>query len=154
MMFHPTDFCEVGAFELEWRWPDSTEVGAHPVRSRIRALTPRAAQHLAHEAIERALERTDAELLAKFDARADAHIVRDRLAALPVISRTKVIVSWNDSRALLTSWQTFVDYWDDFCYPSSDDVTIWAPGSRWTLNYRHSESFDFGFARVNSREHR
>src|SRR5688500_9189501 len=38
--------------------------------------------------------------------------------------RARVYVAWSDELAVETSWGIFPEYWDDFCYPSSDDVTV------------------------------
>ncbi len=38
-----------------------------------------------------------------------------------------VIVSWTEDWAVLTQWRVFAQYWDDFCYPMSDDIVIWPP---------------------------
>ena len=35
-----------------------------------------------------------------------------------------VIVHWDNTTAVETTWEVFAHYWDDFCYPSSDDVDI------------------------------
>ena len=45
--------------------------------------------------------------------------------------------------AICVSWGVFCQYWDDFCYPASDDVTIWPLSEEWFLIYDHSEKFFF-----------
>ena len=54
-----------------------------------------------------------------------------------------VTISWSPECALRTSWQIFTDLWSDFCYPSSDDVTVWPDSERWVLFYHHEEQFEF-----------
>jgi hypothetical protein len=56
----------------------------------------------------------------------------------------QVTVSWDRDTALRTSWEFFTAHWDDFCYPSSDDVLVLPDGARWTLRYHHEEIFYFG----------
>lgn len=68
---------------------------------------------------------------------------RDDLTALPIDDGERVIVSWDPFDALETSWKTFRTYWDDFCYPSSDDVTICPLDERWMLCYHHEGRFAF-----------
>jgi hypothetical protein len=65
------------------------------------------------------------------------------LAALPIAGAQRVIVSWDQDHALETSWLTFRSYWNDFCYPSSDDVTIVPLEGGWTLRYHHWEQFSY-----------
>jgi len=37
-----------------------------------------------------------------------------------------------------------MQYWDDFCYPGSDDVAISPEDDSWLLFYFHEEMFEFG----------
>ena len=41
------------------------------------------------------------------------------------IADQEVIFFWTRAVAVRTRWSIFRKYWDDFCYPSSDDVSIW-----------------------------
>jgi hypothetical protein len=59
----------------------------------------------------------------------------------------EVIVSWLRPDAVLTTSSIFCRYWDDFCYPSSDDVTIWSVHDHWAALYHHSERMYFGICR-------
>lgn len=56
----------------------------------------------------------------------------------------EVVVSWQPDTAVLTQAEIFIKYWEEFCYPSSDDVTIWPENEKWVLQYRHYEQFWFG----------
>jgi hypothetical protein len=56
----------------------------------------------------------------------------------------QVTVSWDREVALRVPWEFFTAQWDDFCYPSSDDVLIIPDGREWALRYHHSEIFYFG----------
>jgi hypothetical protein len=56
----------------------------------------------------------------------------------------RVYVSWDQDSAIETTWSIFTEYWDDFCYPSSDDVTVLPITGGWWLEYRHYEEFKFG----------
>jgi hypothetical protein len=67
--------------------------------------------------------------------------VAERLRGLAPTPGTPVLVSWHDEVAVLTDWELFVAHWDDFCYLSSDDVTVWPPSGEWILCYRHYEVF-------------
>jgi hypothetical protein len=54
-----------------------------------------------------------------------------------------VSIVWGPGCALSTSWEIFIEYWDDFCYPASDDVTIWPDSEDWILFFSHEEQFRF-----------
>jgi len=55
-----------------------------------------------------------------------------------------VVVSWQANLAVRTTWRVFTEYWDSFCYPSSDDVAVWPVSEQWVLAYHHYELFEFG----------
>lgn len=60
----------------------------------------------------------------------------------------QVIVSWDKDTAVVASWGVFCDYWDDFCYAASDDVSAFPVSFDWVLFYQHGERFVFGQKRV------
>jgi len=66
------------------------------------------------------------------------------LASLGIDDSTLVFLSWDPNVALRTPWGIFRDYWDDFCYPASDDLTITPADDSWLLFYFHEEMFEFG----------
>ena len=53
-------------------------------------------------------------------------------------------ISWDDRNCVSCSRDLFVSRWDDFCYPSSDDVLISPQSMNWLLYYFHEEVFYFG----------
>jgi hypothetical protein len=56
-------------------------------------------------------------------------------------------VRWDASTAVRTTWDVFTEYWDDFCYPSSDDVEVFPQSGEWLLLYHHWEQFEWGHRR-------
>lgn len=48
-----------------------------------------------------------------------------------------VIASWSEQEAIYLPFVVFSTYWSSFCYPASDDVTIWPADERWGLSYSH-----------------
>jgi hypothetical protein len=66
------------------------------------------------------------------------------LRQLPVALSDQVIVQWDTSTAVRTTWEVFTRYWDDFCYPSSDDVEVFPQSGKWLLLYHHWEEFEWG----------
>ena len=141
----PSDFIPLEQFSLAWRWTDPAySVLPHSSATAIRPLAPAKAAELASEGRSRCQPHRVAEFDMVVAADSDcADSVRDRLLALGVDPETEVVVSWDADTALLTSWRVLVDHWPDFCYPSSDDVSVWASGESWTLCYRHFQVFEF-----------
>jgi hypothetical protein len=144
--FRIADFAPLDDFPLLWRWtsPSHAQLPVEVLRE-IQALTAAAASAVAPEAASRCAAHATADWSTVITAEAEREDpVRDRLRALPIDLEPQVLVSWDARAAVVTRWRVFVDYWTDFCYPSSDDVTVWAPGESWTLCYRHFETFEFG----------
>lgn len=115
----------------------------------LRPLTPSRAAAL-HPSLTRAcatlhLGVSEASISFRADGTDEGSDARTRgdLAALPIDDGERVIVSWDATDAAETSWKTFRTYWDDFCYPSSDDVTISPLDERWLLCYHHEGRFAF-----------
>jgi len=60
------------------------------------------------------------------------------------VPKCEVIVSWQPDTAVLTNTELFIQYWDDFCYGASDDVSIWPKDKSWVIHYWHEEVFWHG----------
>jgi len=69
--------------------------------------------------------------------------VRSWLRRIQPNAWASVYMSWTKDLAIETSWAIFTEYWDDFCYPSSDDVTVAPVAGTWQVVYHHYEQFDF-----------
>ena len=57
---------------------------------------------------------------------------------------TPVFLSWAPHMAVITSWGILAEYWDDFYYPSSDDLVVWPEHMGWVAFFHHSEFIQFG----------
>ena len=66
------------------------------------------------------------------------------LASLGTEDTTELFLSWDFQTAIKTTWSIFRSYWDDFCYPASDDVGVTPLDDSWLLCYHHEEMFEFG----------
>jgi hypothetical protein len=139
---HPaSDRHALANFPLAWRWLQEThDPLPDDVLDDIQPLSRTAARHIAGEAARRCREGPLGEFTDSFSAEGDhADSVHERLLLLPIPPESRVFVSWASEVAIDTSWRTFRTHWDAFCYPSSDNVTIWTPGEPWTVCYRHFE---------------
>lgn len=63
------------------------------------------------------------------------------------MSSGNIIVSWQPDTAVKTTTDLFVKYWDEFCYPSSDDVSIWPENESWVVHFWHYEKACYGKAK-------
>ena len=54
-----------------------------------------------------------------------------------------IFVSWNRTTCIYISKEIFIKCWDDFCYPSSDDIAIISELTNWVFFYNHIEAGRF-----------
>jgi len=147
----PNDFVPVDHFGLLWRFDasrcdpgDSAQIFAD-----VRVLKPEAIAALWPHADDPALplydgRRTpDIRINAHAESEDSSNVVREALRTLPIPGERRVIVHWEHDTAIETRWTTFCEHWDDFCYPSSDDVTVVPMDRSWVLCYFHWEEFMF-----------
>lgn len=53
--------------------------------------------------------------------------------------KENLFITMNRSTCIYTTKEIFIRYWDDFCYPSSDDITIISELTNWVFFYNHIE---------------
>ena len=142
----PEDITELSAFPLKWRWLDDRYASfSEGERARIQPLRREKAEEmwrLSLESISKdhdlAIDPTGFEGVERVSSTDD---VRPWLAGRLPIGRTPVLVSWTREWAVLTDAELFTARWDDFCYPASDDVSVFAVDVAWVLHYWHEEEF-------------
>lgn len=144
-----SDFRPMDDFPLKCRWTDPrwNELPAYA----LEAIQP-FSDGKARELLQHSLAFSDAsglfeshfERISSIDAPVGSTEVRQWLLARSPVKEQMVIVSWDQHHAALVRWDVFYEYWDDFCYPASDDVTVWPPSEEWALMYLHNEEFVFG----------
>jgi hypothetical protein len=78
---------------------------------------------------------------ARIDAKGDALQVRERLAQLGLCRDARLTVAWEPDLAVTLPAKVFCEFWNDFCYPASDDVVILPAPGGWLLRYHHEEEF-------------
>lgn len=126
-------------FPLAWRWTDSRyAVLPEAVLLQLQPLRPQEAQS-AFERTQSFQQDSGIAHSADVSDKEGCAWLRARHSGLSEI----VTVSWSSDCALRTSWQIFIEHWSDFCYPSSDDVTVWPDSERWVLFYHHYQQFEF-----------
>ena len=125
-------------FPLAWRWTQPSHTVLPPdVLARIRPLSSAEAARV-HQSSRHPHSGAADSCSAEEESRA-----RIWLRRVQPELRAGVFVSWSEDLAVETSWDIFTEYWDDFCYPSSDDVTVVPVAGSWRLIYHHYEQFEF-----------
>lgn len=147
----PLDIVALADLPLKWRWanPDHNALTESESRQ-IRPLSAAAARRVESALIplldlkQQSLAVEMFEEMDTADASGDPRDVRAWLLGKVPTQARDVIVSWDSDVAVLSSIDVFCRYWDDFCYPGSDDVTIWAVTDEWAALYCHWERFIAG----------
>ena len=146
----PTEFVPLAKFGRAWRFtdpkynvlPPAALADLHPI-NQLRAAALFADLKGACESFHSESRDPDTQIDATCE-NDEAHArITEALRALPIAADERIVVSWDRNDAVETSWRTFFTYWDDFCYPSSDDVTIRPLDGAWRLCYHHWERFSF-----------
>ena len=157
--FTRADFQPIGDFALIWRWTQqSHNIFPPEVLAAIHPLTEAKAEELwvvaeqLHKDFD-ALPNVDPSNLSGGPASRNAidtsgddiKLVQDWLHSRPVEDDPDVLIVWRffPGCGVLSKWRTFCQYWDDFCYPASDDVAIWPLYGSWAVVYRHFEVLRF-----------
>jgi hypothetical protein len=143
----PDDLLPLAEFGMRWRWTDPKwNLLDDDALSKIHPLTPGAARRAwetlgdlfdpsgfglnpAHIADQTRMETADP----------DESVVRAFLERATPPRGDETLVLWGPDVAVLTTDRVFQRYWDDFCYPSSDDVLIWQCADAWAAMYWHEE---------------
>ncbi len=124
-------------FPLAWRWLQSShgQLSQHTL-DELRPLDPAAVLALTSK-MASASQTVFSQLTAD-----NADATRQWLQQLGISSQ-RVTVVWAPNVALSLPWLTFCQYWDDFCYPSSDDANIFLACGRLALRWHHYEVFEY-----------
>lgn len=144
-----TDFRSIDSFPLKWRWTDSrwNKLPDDALNS-IQPLSKSKAHGLCQYSLafsnQSGLIESLFENILRMDASDDSSEIRQWLLDRSPELNQAIVVSWDNELAALVNWKVFCEYWDDFCYPSSDDATIFPLSGKWMLFYSHDEYFIFG----------
>ena len=136
-------------FPLAWRWTSPTHAVLSPAE--LAALKPCSSDETAR-IYERSLRFETADGLAPAEFETVLTQSADIsgadgcswLRAQAGDLEEQITVLWQRDIALRTTWELFTTRWDDFCYPSSDDVFVLPDSEKWVLRYHHEDIFFFG----------
>jgi len=144
-------------FPLSWRWMnESYALLPDAVLARIHPLDEEQAAMLFNESLEHCV--ADGLDESKFSlSRIDTSGVLSLKISQWLFDRhndreTEAFVSWQPDTAVKTTWGIFATYWNEFCYPASDDLCVWPESGAWVLLYHHEEQLQFGMRALIDRE--
>lgn len=135
-------------FPLAWRWTDERhDLLPEGALSSIHPFSFAAAHEISQEAIaiERDIntEKTNTLLKKRVIAECGVYGVTDWLLLCHSSGQTPITISWDSTKAVSTTWETFALYWSAFCYAASDDVTVWSEGCGLALSFHHDGVFTY-----------
>jgi hypothetical protein len=137
-----SDTVPMAEFSLGWRFTTRrADRWTVELLERVRPLSPSAALRVESSIGGSYADGTDFAVTFRSDD--PPGDVRQRLRDLPPEVSDRVLVAWDARTALVTDWGVFVEAWDDFCYPASDDVRVVPLTHRWALWYRRYEVIQF-----------
>ncbi len=55
-----------------------------------------------------------------------------------------IIALWEPEIGIALPWTILCHYWPHFCYPGSDDISIFPLAQDWCLLYHHDDFFAYG----------
>jgi len=149
-LFREQDFAESNSFSLAWRWtcPDFWQASEFELQL-IRPLDPAVARKLWIELCQKTFGKVS-DLPAFFSTEiiecqtsGNSTQVAQWLASVWASEPSQVVVFWEPEEAIVTEKDLFSRHWDDFCYPSVDDVVVWPVDGSWVLFFDHEEVFRF-----------
>lgn len=144
-MIEEFDFRPLAEFPLKWRWTDAQwDKLPDDVLQDIKPLSESKALEIARQAYTIYDRGESDEGAMSIGSSGDVTTVRQWLLDRWPDLKEQVVVSWDNQLAVCVSWKTFCLYWDDFCYPSSDDVVVQPLTKNWFLTFNHEEKFFFG----------
>ncbi len=149
------DFKPLEFFKLKWRWDPSNQPEIrpdqlaliHPLRKEISQKAWLASMSLEdnkHEHYTYPNRNLFSKILELNVRDLDYELVKGWIENLPVNHEEFVVVCWDESTAVKTTFQMFIHFWDDFWYPG-DDISIWPLSFEWVLLCWHEEVFYFGY---------
>ncbi|MBB6681199.1 hypothetical protein H4O20_07055 [Aequorivita sp. 609] len=142
-----SEIIDLKEFELNWRWekthnPDISDLEKAQIEPVSEIESKRLNKVIDYFEIEDNLSNDFIEtdwISASSENDEKIDTFRNKLTSILDTWDENVIVTWNRTTALKTTKEIFLKYWDDFCYPSSDDVTIISEETNWVMFYRHFE---------------
>jgi len=149
MKFSKLQIIDIDGFILKWRWTDPKYclVSENDLKQ-ISPLDEDSSKQIWENSLTFVSEETDFSPSNNFFTKIEYidtennNGVRNWLKKK--LPNCQIVVNWQPDSSVLTNTGVFIEYWDDFCYPSSDDVSIWPEDESWILHYWHEDKFWFG----------
>ena len=129
-------------FPLAWRWTKSSSTVLPP--DVLLSLVPLRGEQadLLYSRGENVFPRVTAASTIQHVSE-EFEATREWLATLSFAPGDRVCIVWDRDTGISLPWHTFVAYWDDFCYPASDDAFVFPESGSAALAWNHYEVFEY-----------
>lgn len=134
-------------FAYGWRWTDTDRIKITADHlARIKPLTPDKAEEAwtYSNAFQGEAYRTRFHEMDEYHIDGSGDLVRadavQWLRARLPSDDVQIFISWTEQQAVATVLDTFIRYWDAFCFPV-EDVVIWPSHERWVLLFDYKQRF-------------
>lgn len=78
----------------------------------------------------------------------NAVFIKEWLYGKGISPDKKVYLIWDMETAAIVPFKVLVEYFEDFYYPSSDDLTVFDEGLNWALLFHHADILFWGEGRL------
>ena len=143
------DYIPFHSFSMKWRFTDP-KYNVLPKKElmQVRPLTKKTSFHLHQYTIaffkNFQLDIDQFESIEKLETPYENFLIMEWLWSKIPEENKKIIISWDNENSVVTNRKIFCKYWDDFCYPGSDDVIIMSFDGKWLMHYFHGDQFQMG----------
>jgi hypothetical protein len=165
IQLNQSDFRSSDSFELWWRWANPKRVMlSESELAQIQPLTEKKAQEiwqtefvyiteLWRYRFNSTLEPVTSSSLFEWVQHIDISVankeaVQQHLTTFQSQGNQIVIVMWEPTIAVAVPWHVFCTHFWSFCYPVTDDVSVWPISELWGLQYDHQDQLIFGRTRL------
>jgi len=134
-------------FELSWRWDNvHNPVISLEEKGQIKPLSVQESKRInkvidyfeSESNLQNTFEPTDW-IRASSETKVSIDKFANEFQQLTHDFNENLFISWNRSTCIYTTKEIFIKFWSDFCYPSSDDITIISELTNWVYFYNHIE---------------
>jgi hypothetical protein len=144
MLVNVEDITDLAGFPLLWRWTQETHAMFEPDELvSIRSINPGKARVICQRSARMPLVpgRPSDRLLVKADT--DRLVVSHWLQERVPEDEAEILLLWDQDTGALVPRRLFIDRWDAFWYPSSDDLGVVGNAGEWQLEMYHHGVFEF-----------
>jgi hypothetical protein len=144
MLVDAEDLAALTEFPLLGRWTEECHAKLDPDElASIRPIRPDRTSAIWHRGARVPVVPSNPEARVDVDEGTDPRVISKWLEDRLPRNESDLLLFWDQKTAALVPRRLFIDRWDDFWYPSSDDLTVVGTVAVWRLEMSHHGAFEF-----------